>query len=91
MKSLSHVRPLVTPWTAAYQAPLSMGFTRQEYWNGLPFPSPSECSNDPQILSKGQPHPLFGVKFVFKLPYIDLSKAAVNGGMKQDLNSLPRN
>ena len=31
---------LATPWTVAYQAPLSMGFSRQEYWNGLPFPSP---------------------------------------------------
>ena len=33
-----------TPWTAAYQAPLSMGFSRQEYWNGLPFPSPKESN-----------------------------------------------
>ena len=33
------VWPLVTPWTAAYQAPPSMGFSRQEYWSGLPFPS----------------------------------------------------
>ena len=32
----------VTPWTAARQAPLSMGFPRQEYWSGLPFPSPGE-------------------------------------------------
>ena len=39
-KSLSHVRPSVTPWTAAYQAPLSMGFSRQEYWSGVPLPSP---------------------------------------------------
>ena len=39
MKSLSHVRLLATPWTAAYQAPPSMGFSRQEYWSGLPFPS----------------------------------------------------
>jgi len=31
---------LVTPWTVAHQAPLSMGFSRQEYWSGLPFPSP---------------------------------------------------
>ena len=31
---------LVTPWTAAYQAPLSMGFSRQEYWSGVPLPSP---------------------------------------------------
>ena len=41
MKSLSHIRLLVTPWTAAHQAPPSMGFSRQEYWNGLPLPSPS--------------------------------------------------
>ena len=40
VKSLSHVRPLATPWTAAYQAPLPMGFSRQEYWSGLPLPSP---------------------------------------------------
>ena len=39
MKSLSRVRLLATPWTAAYQAPLSMGFSRQEYWSGLPLPS----------------------------------------------------
>ena len=39
MKLLSHVRLFVTPWTVAYQAPLSMGFSRQEYWSGVPFPS----------------------------------------------------
>ena len=39
VKSLSRVRLLGTPWTAAYQAPLSMGFARQEYWSGLPLPS----------------------------------------------------
>ena len=39
VKSLSRVRLLTTPWTAAYQAPPSMGFARQEYWNGLPLPS----------------------------------------------------
>ena len=38
-KSLSPVQLLVTPWTAAYQAPPSTGFSRQEYWNGLPLPS----------------------------------------------------
>ena len=37
VKSLSYVRLLVTPWTAAYQAPLSMGFSKQEYWSGLPL------------------------------------------------------
>ena len=40
-KSLSHVWLFATPWTAAHQAPLSMGFSRQEYWSGLPLPSPS--------------------------------------------------
>ena len=38
--SFSHVRLLATPWTAAYQAPLSVGFSRQEYWSGVPLPSP---------------------------------------------------
>ena len=40
LKSLSHVRLLATPWTATYQAPPSMGFSRQEYWSGVPLPSP---------------------------------------------------
>ena len=40
VKSLSRVRPSATPWTAAYQAPPSMGFSRQEYWSGVPLPSP---------------------------------------------------
>ena len=40
VKLLSCVRRSATPWTLAYQAPLSMGFPRQEYWNGLPLPSP---------------------------------------------------
>ena len=39
-KLLSHVRLFATPWTADYQAPPSMGFSRQEYWSGLPLPSP---------------------------------------------------
>ena len=41
VKSLSRVWLLATPWTAASQAPLSMGFSRKEYWSGLPFPSPN--------------------------------------------------
>ena len=40
VKSLSHVQLLATPWTAAYQAPPSMGFSRQEYWSGVSLPSP---------------------------------------------------
>ena len=45
---LSHVQLFATPWTAARQAPLSMGFSRQEYWSGLPFPSPGDLP-DPGI------------------------------------------
>jgi len=48
-KSLSRVRLLATPWTAAYQAPPSMGFSRQAYWSGVPLPSLKECSNYPII------------------------------------------
>ena len=40
VKSMSRVRPSATPWTAAFQAPPSMGFSRQEYWSGVPFYSP---------------------------------------------------
>ena len=45
MKSLSHVRLFVTPWTVAHQDPPSMEFSRQEYWSGLPFPSPGDLTN----------------------------------------------
>ena len=41
LSGFSHVRLFATPWTAAYQAPLSMGFSRQEYWSGVPLPSPT--------------------------------------------------
>ena len=45
---LSHVRLFATLWTVAYQASPSLGFSRQEYWSGLPFPSPGDCP-DPGI------------------------------------------
>ena len=45
VKSVSRVRLFATPWTVAHQAPLSMGFSRQEYWSGLPFPSPGDLPN----------------------------------------------
>ena len=45
VKSLSRVQLFVTPWTVAYQALPSMGFSRQEYWSGLPFPSPADLPN----------------------------------------------
>ena len=51
MKSLSRVQLFVTPWTVAHQAPLSVRFSRQEYWRGLPFPSPGDLP-DPGIESR---------------------------------------
>ena len=45
VKSLSHVRLFVSPWTVAHQAPPSMEFSRQESWSGLPFPSPGDLPN----------------------------------------------
>ena len=48
VQSLSRVRLFATPWTVAYQASPSMGFSRQEYWSGLPLPSPGDLP-DPRI------------------------------------------
>ena len=45
VSSLSHIWLFVTPWTVAHQVPLSMGFPRQEYWRGLPVPSPGDLSD----------------------------------------------
>ena len=45
MKSLSRVQLFAIPWTVVYKAPLSLEFPRQEYWNGLPFPSPGDLPN----------------------------------------------
>ena len=50
VKSLSWIQLFGTPWTAAYQAPPSVGFSRQEYWSGLPLPSPSIINTCSQIL-----------------------------------------
>ena len=49
VKSLSCVQLFATPWTVPYHAPLSMGFSSQEYWSGLPFPSPEDLP-DPGLI-----------------------------------------
>ena len=59
VKSLSRVRLLATPWTAAYQAPPSVGFSRQEYWSGVPLPSPKSSLWPLKML------PWFHLKIVF--------------------------
>ena len=51
MKSLSRVQLFATPWTVAYQASQSTGFSRQEYWSGLPFPSPMHESEKVKVKS----------------------------------------
>ena len=54
VQSLSRVRLLATPWTAAYQAPPSMGFSKQEYWSEVPLPSPSERAKNCQMTFKNK-------------------------------------
>ena len=55
VKSLSRVGLFATPWTAAYQAPPSMGFSRQEYWSGMPLPSPVYAARSILILKRQIP------------------------------------
>ena len=52
VKSFSRVRLIATPWAAAYQAPLSMGFSRQEYWSGVPLPSPFITESEQRQLTE---------------------------------------
>ena len=64
VKSLSHVRLFATPWTSAYQAPPSVGFSRQEYWSGVPLPSlmPAyeiSCKNSTAILENKQTNTIY--------------------------------
>ena len=82
VKSLSHVQPFATPWTVARQAPLSMGFSRQEYWSGLPFPSRGDIP-DPGI-EPGSPvfqadaltsEPPGKPKLLYKPPFISYNNS----------------
>ena len=67
VKSLSRVQLLATPWTAAYQAPQSMGFFSQEYWSELPFPSPRDLphpgieSESPELQADSLPLSHYGL------------------------------
>ena len=67
----SHVRLFVTPWIVAHQASLSMGFSRQEYWSGLPFPSPGDLPNpevkprSPALQADSLPSEPVNKQFVF--------------------------
>ena len=73
LKSLSRVRLLATSWTAAYQAPPSMGFSRQEYWSGVPLPSLSEDLWQP--LKKETAHSASGeLTLIFETPEPSLAQ-----------------
>ena len=58
VKLLSRLRLFAAPWTVGYQAPPSMGFSRQEYWSGVPFPSPRRLGIWPQISPCQKPVPI---------------------------------
>ena len=80
---VSRVQLSVTTWTVAHQAPLSMGFSRQECWNGLPFPSPGDLP-DPGIEPASPMSPAFAAEFFTLVPpdkigssYTDLSSLEV--------------
>ena len=84
MKSLSRVRLFATLWTVAFQALPSMGFSRQEHWSGLPFPSPGDLP-DPGI------EPRSPTLWVDSLPseplgrlYLIQSSPIIHGGLVQD-------
>ena len=78
VKSLGRVRLFATPWTAAYQVPLSMGFSRQEYWSGLPFTSPGDLPNP-------------GIESVFPALQTDTLPSKPPGGeSNQTSNHTPR-
>ena len=84
VKSLSRVRLFATPWTIAYQAPLSMGFSRQECWSGLPFLSPGDLPNpgikpgSPALQADTLPsEPPLLPKYIAKTMYIILTKIAM--------------
>ena len=73
VKSLSHVQLFKTLWTVAHQAPLSMGFSRQENWSGLPYPSPGDLPNpriEPPLLSPA----LAGGFFTSRYPWEALTQ-----------------
>ena len=104
VQSLSHVQLFVTPWTVAHQAPLSMEFSRQEYWSGLPFSPPGDLPN-PGIFSTQGPNPcllhfyrwilyhcttqVFFTFCIFLLAIVDLH-ITESGGLESEQNWSPR-
>ena len=67
LSHFSHVQLFATPWTVAHQAPLSVGFSRQEHWSGLPFPLPGDLPN-PEIEPVSLVPPALAGKFLTTVP-----------------------
>ena len=87
MKLLSCVRLFATPWTVAYQAPPSMGFSRQGYWSRLPFPSPGDLPN-PGIELKSPSLEVDALPFEpLEKPYMQSTSCKMPGWMKYKLKS----
>ena len=84
LSHFNHVRPFVTPWTVACQAPPSMGFPRQEYWSGLPFPSPRSFP-DPGIKFTSPTSPALPGEFFITEPMImkQIKLSVYSGGLEQ--------
>ena len=66
-QSLDRTQLFVAPWTATHQSPLSMDFSRQEYWSGLPFPTPGDLS-DPGIEPSSLESPILTGRFFTTVP-----------------------
>ena len=97
--SCSVVSDSVTPWTVAYQAPVSMGFSRQEYWSGLPFPSSGDLPDSgikPLLLHCGQTlYPMYNCVIEQYLTHwasqvvLAVKNLPTNAGDLRDLGSIP--
>ena len=81
VKSLSCVQLWATPWTAAYQAPPSMGFSRQEYWSGVPLPSPRECWR--QLFLMASENDNLATEVLFKYGYLSPSESLLEKGRRR--------
>ena len=79
----SCVRPFATLWTVAHQIPVSMGFPRQEYWTGLPFPSPSDLPNPGMELTSPESPALAHTFFTTMLPGKPLTKIFLKRSSRQ--------
>ena len=73
VKSLSRLRLLATPWTAAYQAPPSVGFSRQEYWSGVPLSSPCIYMESRKMVHTDEPICRAGIeKQIERMDHVDM-------------------